>query len=426
MNRSELAKVLGAATGIVSDPKAGPVMIREADPREFMTSFAQAVAGEGDVFLTDPNWGESERAQLAALLPAPGSASVPQVSSLLRHLRQASVRSQVSGTGWLMIPTGGTSGRLKFARHDEETIAAAVRGFAGHFGLAQVNAVGLLPLYHVSGLMAWMRCALTGGEYRPFDWKAVEAGNLPPLPEKPEGWVLSLVPTQLERLLRSEPAVVWLQSFRILFLGGAPAWPALLEQAAARRLPVSLGYGMTETAAMVTALRPAEFLAGERGNGAALPHASVKIGADDTIVIGGGSLFRGYYPEWRVPGNFETQDRGRLDGRGHLQVLGRRDAVIITGGEKVEPTEVEAVLRATGEFPDIVVLGLPDAEWGQVLVAVYPASNRPDLVRVEQVVKGQLAPAKRPKRFIPLGDWPANAQGKVNRTEVARRVAGGF
>jgi O-succinylbenzoic acid--CoA ligase len=388
-----------------------------------MAALADAVAGQGDVFLCDPNWGEHERAQVARL------------SAL------SSQRSAQSTEGWLLIPTGGTSGILKFARHDEETLSAAVRGFTRHFGLRQVNAMGVLPLHHVSGLMAWLRCALTGGEFRPLDWKAVEGGGFPALPSKPEGWTLSLVPTQLERLLNGgggpssswaavqrelDPpkgsTVAWLRQFRVIFLGGAPAWPALLDQAAGEQLPLSLGYGMTETAAMVTAQRPAEFLAGDRSNGTPLPHATVRLEADDRIVIGGPSLFRGYYPGRREAGEFATQDRGRLDGTSRLHVLGRIDAVIITGGEKVDPAELEALLRETGQFPEIVVLGVPDARWGQQVVAVYPGHAQPNLHQVIAATN-RLADYKRPKRFMPLvGPWPANAQGKVNRAELLERV----
>ena len=405
MTRSELARLLGAPVGFVAEARREPVVVEDKDPRGFMAALATATAQGGIVMLAGDTWGESERRQLAAL----------------REMA-AVTPATAAGKGWLCIPTGGTSGRLKLARHDEETVAAAVGGFCRHFSLTQVNAAGLLPLHHVSGLMAWMRCALTGGEYLPLDWKKIEGGDLPALPAKSQGWMLSLVPTQLERLLRQPAAVAWLQGFRIIFLGGAPAWPALLEKAAAAQLPVSLGYGMTETAAMVTGLRPEDFLLGVRSNGAALPHASVQIDGDGVVSLGGDSLFRGYFPHWRERTPLATGDLGRLDERGHLQVSGRRDAVIITGGEKVDPVEVEAVLRGSGELPEVIVLGASDAEWGQVVVAAYPATARPDWAKVKQVLDGQLAAHKRPKRFVPIADWPANAQGKINRAEVARRV----
>ncbi len=405
MTRSELALLLGAPMGLVAEPRSGPTVVAAGEPRRFMTELAVAVAQGGVVMLASDAWGENEHRQLATL-----------------RQQESFTPATAAGKGWLCIPTGGTSGQLRFARHDEETLSAAVRGFSQHFALTQINAVGVLPLHHVSGLMAWLRCALTGGEYRPLDWKAIEGGERPALPAKPAGWTISLVPTQLERLLHHPATVAWLKGFRIIFLGGSPAWPELLDEAAAAGLPVSLGYGMTETAAMVTALRPEEFLAGARSCGAALPHATVQVGAGDTIVIGGDSLFRGYHPSWRDRGDFETQDRGRLDTHKHLQVLGRHDAVIITGGEKVEPAEIDALLRGTGQFPDLVVLGLPDTKWGQQLVVVYPGNAHPNFHEVIRATS-RLADFKRPKRYIPLaGTWPATGQGKINHAEVMERV----
>jgi O-succinylbenzoic acid--CoA ligase len=418
MTRPELARLLRGKS-IAQGAKR--IRITEADPQKFMAAFARAVAGEGEVFLCNPDWGWVEQRQLDELLK-----TRPETGDLKpeREPFADSQVSAVSGLGWLMIPTGGTGGQVRFARHDAGTISAAVRGFTRHFELPQVNAVGVLPLYHVSGLMAWMRCALTGGEYRPIDWKALEGGARPALSPKAEGWTLSLVPTQLERLLRSEAAVAWLKQFRIIFLGGAPAWPALLDRAATLRLPLSPGYGMTETAAMIAALRPAEFLAGARSNGALLPHARIAFDEEGSILVGGESLFHGYWPAWREGGDFTTQDGGWQDGQGQLHVTGRRDAVIISGGEKVNPAEVEAVLRGTGAFADVVVFGVPDTEWGESVVAAYPAEGATGLTGVEGALARLLSPAKRPKRFVPLADWPVNAQGKVNRAEVARRVAG--
>ncbi len=405
MDRAELARLLGAPAGQVAEPRRGSTIIAETDAAGFMAALTAATAQGGVVLLANDSWGEHERQQLA----------------VLREQEQITPAT-ATGKGWLCIPTGGTGGGLKFARHDEETLAAAVRGFVRHFNLSRVNAMGVLPLFHVSGLMAWLRCALTGGEYHPLDWKAIEAGQLPFLAEKSEGWMISLVPTQLERLLRSDAAVAWLQGFRLILLGGGPSWPGLLEKAAAARLPLAPGYGMTETAAMVTALRPEEFLAGGRSSGTPLPHATVKIDAGETIVLGGDSLFRGYHPQWRDRWDFVTEDRGRLDADGHLHVAGRRDAIIITGGEKVEPAEIEAVLRGTGQFPDLVVLGLPDARWGQLLVVVYPGSAHPDFHPVIKALS-HLADYKRPKSYIPLvGPWPANSQGKVDRAELIGRV----
>jgi len=356
---------------------------------------------EGFTFLCDPNWSTAERAKIAAL--------------------QKGERRKAKGkieTGWLCVPTGGSGGGVRFARHDECTLTAAVQGFCAHFGLERVNALGVLPPYHVSGLMARVRCAATGGEHVAWDWKRLESGDRPALKPGSKSWVLSLVPTQLQRLLASPAAVTWLRGFRVIFIGGGPVWPELTTAAARAELPVSLSYGLTETAAMVAALRPAEFLAGEHSCGAALPHARISIGGEGAITVAGESVFRGYFPHERPGRKFATEDLGRLDEHGHLHILGRRDAVIITGGKKVQAVEVEAALRASGEFADVAVVGVPDPEWGHAVVACYAAGDRPpDLVGVAASLQG-LAAFKRPKRFVAVADWPRNAQGKLNRAAL--------
>jgi O-succinylbenzoic acid--CoA ligase len=354
----------------------------------------------GFTFLCDPKWGAGERAALALAA------------------EQSKIKNQKSkiALGWLCLPTGGTSGGIRFARHDELTLTEAVRGFCAHFEIRRVNVVDVLPPYHVSGLMARVRCAETGGEYRSADWKLLEAGKFPELGDRPDGWVISLVPTQLHRLLGSADAIVWLKKFRVILIGGGPIWASLAEASAKQQLPLVLSYGMTETAAMVAAQRPGEFLAGARDCGVALPHARLRLEVTGVVAVSGDSLFRGYFPHEREPGPFTTEDLGELDAHGRLRILGRRDAVIITGGKKVHPSEVEAALHASGEFADVVVLGLPDPEWGEAVVAFYPdnGAHAPDL---ERAARG-LAGYQQPKRFVAVRDWPRNAQGKVNRAAL--------
>jgi O-succinylbenzoic acid--CoA ligase len=399
MDRVKLAHLLGA-TGRLAEPPAGPAVIEETDPERFRQAFAHAVSGGGPVFLADPAWGARERGQLAALLEAPIPGPQP-----------------LGSRGWLMIPSGGTGGTLKFARHDEETIAAAVLGFSQAYGVRQINAVGVLPLHHVSGLMAWMRCVLTGGEYLPWDWKQLEAGRAPSLAGSGD-WFLSVVPTQLQRLLALPDMVAWLRRFRVIWVGGGPVWPELAEAAARAELPLALSYGMTETAAMVAGQRPGDFLAGQRDCGPVLPHARIGLNEEGLVEVTGASVFRGYWPEWRDERSFATEDLGQLDEQGRLRILGRRDAMIITGGKKVSPSEVEAALRATGQFTDVAVIGMPDREWGEIIVACYPAAGKtPDFGQVVSKL-GALIGYKRPKSYLAIDPWPRNAQGKINRAAL--------
>jgi O-succinylbenzoic acid--CoA ligase len=176
---------------------------------------------------------------------------------------------------------------------------------------------------------------------------------------------------------------------------------------------------MTETAAMIAATRVEEFGATEAGGFTVLPHANVSLSPAGTIRVKGSSIFRGYFPELHALGEFETHDLGRLDPTGRLHVLGRRDAAIISGGKKVQPEEVEAALQASGFFTDVAVAGVPDREWGEIVVAFYPAhQSAPDREKLAEVLANRLAVFKHPKRYVAIAEWPRNAQGKLNRAKL--------
>lgn len=398
-----------------------------AELKKWLLASAPAHARGEFVFLQDPFATDEEREKMETLW-----------SDAEKIRRNADARAVVSAPltadrGWICIPTGGSSGRTRFARHDEETISAAVSGFCLHYGLARVNAVSVLPLHHVSGLMAQLRCRATGGTYVRWDWRNLAAGDWPALTNADEGWMISLVPTQLQRLLEISGGADFLRRFRFIFIGGAAAWPEVLERAAEQRLPLNLSYGMTETAAMVAAQVEGAFSRGERDSGKVMPHARVRVtretGTDcapnevGQVCISASSLFRGYFPDTRSESDFAPQDLGYLDAEGRLTILGRRDGMIISGAEKIWPAEVEGALRATAEFSDVVVLGTTDLRWGEAVTAFYPsADGAKELEAVCRKLEGKLSAFKFPKRLVPVADWPRNAQGKVNR-ELLKKLA---
>lgn len=115
-----------------------------------------------------------------------------------------------------------------------------------------------------------------------------------------------------------------------------------------------------------------------------------------------------------------TGDLGVFGNDGSLAILGRGDDLIVTGGKKVSPLEVEIALRSSGEFEDVAVVGLVDLEWGHSVVACHPESPKaPDMERVRAALSG-LASFKHPKRYVAVLPWPRNGQGKIDRPELAR------
>jgi o-succinylbenzoate---CoA ligase len=332
----------------------------------------------------------------------------------------------------VMIASGGTTGGPRFAVHTWGTLERAAQGLQTWLGGGPVDSVCVLPLHHVSGLMQAVRSYVSGGVLTVWDWPRIVRGDFPLLQAHPG--VLSLVPTQLARLLDVPGGLEWLRSFRCIFMGGAALWPALAASAREQGLPLAPCYGMTETAAQIATLRPGEFLDGVGGVGAALPHAAVEIidesGAvvapdvEGRIRVRAGSLFHGYYPEANEEplASFDTHDRGVLDFAGRLTVLGRIDSIINTGGEKVDPLEVEAAIRALG-VGDVAVIGLPEAHWGEVVVALVVACPHDDDV-LHVLLRQTLAVHKVPKRFIRVASLPRSEAGKLDRRalrEMAER-----
>jgi o-succinylbenzoate---CoA ligase len=436
------------------------LLLLESDSVSFLASFLAACAAGCRVVLGNPHWGTAERQQALSLtqpdliwddttvFPVLRSAfsldcqplafSQTEVFSiqdgqddhptrkLIQDGQDADSTRNLSSCQ-ILIATGGSSGQIRFATHTWETLSAAVWGFRQHFQIDRVNSCCVLPLYHVSGLMQFMRSFLTGGKLALYPFKELETGELPNF--DPADFFLSLVPTQLQRLLQAERSD-WLAAFRAVLLGGAPAWADLLEQAKRSRIPLAPTYGMTETAAQIATLKPTEFWQGETNCGRVLPHAQVTIRDQQgyplapnqigRITIQSPSLTLGYFPNYfEAPTEFQTDDLGYVDDRGYLTVVGRNSSKIITGGENVFPAEVEAVIRSTRSIADVCVFGLPDRHWGEVVTAVYvPLEPQISLTELRSFLTKTLSNYKQPKHWIAVKQLPRNAQGKLNYAQL--------
>lgn len=400
------------------------VLLTNRDPRSLLASFLALITEPLDIILIDPGTPEFEvgrivdqlepdRIQLADDRPHAGRTAPVNLAPGPKLAR-------------ILIPTGGTMGNPRFAIHTWETLHAAAAGFCRAFP-GPAHSFCVLPLWHVGGLMQSIRALITEARLDLADWKAVEAGTARP---DREGAFLSLVPTQLHRLLEDPTAAGWLRRFRAVFLGGAAAWPALLERARDARIPLAPAYGMTETAAQVCCLKPDEFLSGRSGVGRALPHARLSVIDDNEQPVSAGtvgririeseSLFLGYEGEpGRGGDDYVTSDLGSMDDDGYVTIWGRSDDVINTGGEKVMATEVEAAIRAIGLVEDVAVCGQPDPEWGEIVCALVASSRFPGESEAKSRLTSLLATHKIPRRWVLIEKVPRNALGKLDRKRAA-------
>lgn len=397
--------------------RPGPVLLAVEDGLEFAAVFMAAVYLRRPVVLGNPAWGSVEWGAVAAQLkPARVVGDAP--------LELVEAVSDLPA-GAILIPTGGTSGGVRFAHHDWGTLRVAAEGWLTFAGAGVERVLCVLRLYHVSGLMQLVRSFIGTMQFAMGTWADIPrcAGRVN------QGVVVSLVATQLERLLEDEAAVEALRGMEAIYMGGGPMRVETVERARAEKLPLVLSYGMTETGAMVAALSVEAFMSGAFHAGRALCHASLSIidgagkicapGEVGRIRVASKALFHGYHAvraEGLRDGEFLTDDAGFLDEDGQLHVVGRIDRLIQSGGEKVDPLEVEAAMLQVEGVEAALVLGQADAEWVERVVAFYVAESDLDLTAP---LAGLLAPHKRPKLCLRVAALPLNASGKVDSAKVA-------
>ncbi|WP_315789252.1 2-succinylbenzoate--CoA ligase [Fischerella sp. JS2] len=406
------------------------IILAEREPVRFLAGLIAAVTARCPVFLCNPNWVKQEWQQVFDLVQSDIIWGISN-REVVTDNNKSNYQLPITNYPTIMVPTGGSSGKIKFAVHTWETLTASVRGFTEYFQLPKVNSFCVLPLYHVSGLMQFMRCFTTGGKLviSPFKELAEYQFNQFEAAE----FFISLVPTQLQSLLQNSDLTTWLSQFQTVLLGGAPAWDEILEKARYYQIRLALTYGMTETASQIATLKPDDFLNGKVNSGQILPHAKVIICNDKgdilntnqtgNITIKAESLALGYYPltanHQPLANSFTTDDIGFIDNKGYLNIVGRNSDKIITGGENVYPTEIESAIKATAMVSDVCVVGIPDQYWGQAVTAIYvPKNLNYSVTEIQNFLKDKLSKYKLPKHWISVENLPRNSQGKINRQQL--------
>jgi O-succinylbenzoic acid--CoA ligase len=316
----------------------------------------------------------------------------------------------------LVMATSGTRGRPRLAELSQEALRAAVSASASRLGAtADDRWICCLPLAHMGGMLVALRGLLLGSpvEFHPgFDPAAIDVAA-------GAAAFTSVVPAMLARLLDDR---VDLRRFRAILVGGDGLSEPLASRAAQTGARIVPTYGLTESCGGVVY------------DGEPLDGVDVRIGAaggpDDgevqEVLLKGATLFQGYRgdppaTEAAFAGPWlRTRDAGALRG-GRLQVFGRLDDVIVTGGEKVWPGEVEDVLRQDPSVRDVAVLGRPDPVWGSLVVAyVIPADPKdpPTRDRLQLFARERLARHKIPRDLVVVEALPTTRSGKVRRAAL--------
>jgi O-succinylbenzoic acid--CoA ligase len=362
-----------------------------------------------------------------ALVPVPAGPAGRLVAEMARLDRPLEADDGPDDVA-LVVPTSGSTGIPKGAL----LTAGALRA-SGTATLERLSGPGrwllALPVTHIAGLQVLARSLLAGlppvvldlaGGFDPDAF--VAASNRL---GKTERRYTSLVPTQVIRLLDAgESATRALRSYDAVLLGGAAAPPALLRRAEQEGIRLVTTYGMSETCG------------GCVYDGLPLRGVRVRLDDDGLIRLGGDVTFAGYRlrPDLTASALIEeagsrwhvTNDIGRLvDGR--LLVEGRVDDLIVTGAEKVAPLAVEAALSAVAQVREAAVVGAPDPEWGQRVVAVVvPADpgSPPTLDQLRDALRERLPAYALPRQLQLVTTLPMLDSGKPDRAALRAGVIG--
>ena len=328
----------------------------------------------------------------------------------------------------LLVRTSGSTGTPR-----EVMLTAAALRASGEATAARLGGHGhwLLPLppAHVAGLQVLARSILAGtgptvlaGPFRAETFVDAVGG----MPDGPGPRYTSLVPTQLHRLLGSPAGLTALSTFDAVLLGGAASPPALVRRARDAGARVVTTYGMSETCG------------GCVYDGVPLDGVQVDLAADGRVAIAGPVLAAGYRgrPEldaelFDVRGGarwLRTSDLGRWtdDDPPRLEVLGRADDVVVTGGVKVPPAAVERALAERPGVGEVLVVGVPDPEWGRALVAVVvaaPGGPAPDLADLRAAARRRLGGPAAPRHLVLVDALPLRGPGKPDRAAAAALAA---
>jgi acyl-CoA synthetase (AMP-forming)/AMP-acid ligase II len=343
----------------------------------------------------------------------------------------------------LVLHTSGSTGRPKRVPLAHENLCISATNVARCYQLGPDDvAMCVMPLFHVHGLVASTLGTLsTGGtlivpaKFNPLSfWRVAREHGMT--------WY-SAVPTIHQLLLaRADPAAgpprgsEQLRFIRSCSAALAPQVMRDLEQAFGT--PVLEAYGMTEAAHQMASnpLPPAARKAGTVGRGTGVQISIVDdeghhlpVGERGEVVIKGPNVTRGYEnnPEANAKsftdGWFHTGDQGVLDEDGYLTLVARIKELIIRGGEKISPREIDEVLLAHPAVAEAVCFGVPHTTWGEEVAAAVVVRHPVTEAELLAFCKGRLAEFKRPKQIYITETIPRTATGKIQRGVVAQAFA---
>ena len=403
-------------------------------------SGARAVFFEADLWPTIASARpDMPKIDARSLFPVGGAIDGLMSIDTLRADRDTAAKPTAEPEGGIIIYTSGTTGRPKGAVR--RFSRGQLDGYAAFIGQTPMRVrdrhLCVCPLYHSTGLAFAAMSLVLGGTVvlqREFDPEqfldAIEREDIN---------TTTLVPTMLHRLLalpESRFARHKLTSLRAVFCGGAQLPATLASRALDRLGPVLYNfYGATETG-LVTIATPEDLLAAPGTIGRALPGCDIRLFDDDgrdaptgevgELFVRNSTLVDGYHADADATrasirqGYFSVGDLATRDAAGRLQIVGRKRDMVISGGVKIYPVEIEETLHDHPDVAHAAVIGVPDEEWGERLRAFVVARPGQTLsgAGLRAHCKEKLSGPKIPREWALVDALPTNSTGKVLKREL--------
>ena len=301
--------------------------------------------------------------------------------------------------------------------------------------------INTLPINHVSGLMPWWRSRVWGAKY---NWIPPSLLKCPDDLEKScreyfinsdNPVLISLVPTQLQRLIYNQDGIKWLKSFKLIWIGGASLSEEIADHARKENIRLAPCYGTTETAAMVTALKPDDFLSGRNDSGNPLKDISLKVDSDNCLLIKTKRLAINKYKEGKLKklsnrsGWWKSGDIAEIiniESSYILKIKGRIDSAINSGGETIFPETLERNLlkKIQSEnipIKNILFVPIKDIEWGARIIVIFKFNeeivylNKKNIIHTLKNLVKDWEPAEKPIAWYECYDLVENEIGKWDR-----------
>jgi o-succinylbenzoate---CoA ligase len=292
-----------------------------------------------------------------------------------------------------------------------------------------------MPLNHIGGISIITRSLILGSSLRyisKFDAEIVK--NI--LSNDSAVTFCSLVPTQLQKIIADSMFKVH-SKFKCILLGGGPIPESLIETARSRNIPVISSFGMTETTAQCIAVPFSEMNSAPLNScGKPLKNVEIQIREMDNedsisqnfgfLWIRGPQIIKKYFHTdqnhvFDQEGWFNTEDYAEIDSEGFVRILMRRTDRIVTGGENVNPVEIENLLLQMPNLTEVAVVGIPDIFWGQKIVAIVPLHTTHQQVKIDDIksfLSDKVAQFKIPKELIRTASIPRTQSGKIKRSTL--------